>query len=85
VFGLKERVLAIESLTAIADTLKAAKAALLAQLGSAGMSKEVEGYFSRTVDAALDLRDAIYRGGAKQLLAVSCLCIGVKRMRACHG
>jgi hypothetical protein len=64
-------VLAIESLTAIADSLKAAKPALLAQLGPAGMSKEVEGYFSRTVDAALDLRDAIDRGGARQLLAVS--------------
>lgn len=69
--------LAIESLTAIADSLKAAKPALLAQLGAAGMAKEVEGYFSRTVDAALDLRDAIYRGGARQLLSVRrprCLC-----------
>jgi hypothetical protein len=80
VFGLKERVLAIESLTAIADTLKAAKAALLAQLGSAGISKEVEGYFARTIDAALDLRDAIYRGGAKQLLAVSWACMDIAVM-----
>lgn len=68
--GLKERVVAIESLTAIADTLKAAKAALLVQLGGKGLSKDVEGYFSRTVDAAQDLRDAIYKGGAKQLLSV---------------
>eukprot|EP00879_Flechtneria_rotunda_P021620 GHRR01022787.1.p1 GENE.GHRR01022787.1~~GHRR01022787.1.p1 ORF type:complete len:702 (+),score=314.72 GHRR01022787.1:254-2107(+) len=70
-FGLKERVVAIESLTAIADALKEAKSALLAQLGNASIGKEVEGYFARTVDAAQDLRDAIYRGGAKQLLTVS--------------
>lgn len=68
-FGLKERVVAIESLTAIADAMKAARPGLLAQLG-AGMAKEVDSYFARTVDTAQDLRDAIYRGGAKQLLMV---------------
>lgn len=61
---------AIESLTAIADALKAAKSGLLAVLG-AGMAKDVDNYFARTVDTAQDLRDAIYRGGAKQLLSVS--------------
>lgn len=68
-FGLKERVVAIESLTAIADALKAARPGLLGQLGS-GMAQEVDSYFARTVDTTQDLRDAMYRGGAKQLLMV---------------
>ncbi|KAF8057730.1 CPK24 [Scenedesmus sp. PABB004] len=74
--GLKERVVAAECLTAVADTLRAARPSLLALLGGAGagaggqaLAREVEAYMARTVDAAADLRDAIYRGGAKQLLA----------------
>jgi ABC-type transporter Mla subunit MlaD len=72
---LKERVVAIESLTTLADALRAAKPALLEHLRktekAVGIIKEVDGYFSRTVDAAQDLAVAIYRGGAKQLLGVS--------------
>lgn len=69
---------AINSLTLLADALKGGKPALLQLLKGAGgsgsassVSKEVEGYFSRTVDAAVDLRDAIYLGAAKRLLPVS--------------
>lgn len=53
----------------IADDLKAAKPALIAVLG-ANMTKEVEGYFARTVDATQDLKEAIYRGGTRQVLQV---------------
>lgn len=62
---------AIDSLALLADALKAAKPGLLGLLKGAGLSKEVEGYFSRSVDAAADLRDVIYLGAAKQLLPVS--------------
>lgn len=68
---LKQCVSAIDSLTLLADALKAAKPGLLQLLKGAGLSKEVEGYFSRTVDAAADLKEAIYLGAAKQLLPVS--------------
>lgn len=69
---LKQCVSAIDSLTLLADALKAAKPGLLQLLKGAGLSKEVEGYFSRTVDAAADLKEAIYLGAAKQLLPVRC-------------
>lgn len=61
---------AIDSISLLADALKAAKPGLLQLLKGAGLSKEVEAYYSRTVDAAADLRDAIYLGAAKRLLPV---------------
>jgi hypothetical protein len=61
---------AIDSLGLLADALKAAKPGLLQLLKGAGLSKEVDAYYSRTVDAAADLRDAIYLGAAKRLLPV---------------
>lgn len=66
----KQCVSAVQSLALLADTLKTAKAALLQSLKAAGLTKEVDGYFSRTVDAAADLREAIYLGAAKRLLPV---------------
>jgi hypothetical protein len=68
---LKQCVSAIDSLGLLADALKAAKPGLLQLLKGAGLSKQVEGYFARTVDAAADLKEAIYLGAAKQLLPVS--------------
>jgi hypothetical protein len=38
--------------------------------GDCDLAKEVEGYFSRTVDAVQDLKEAIFRGATKQLLQV---------------
>jgi hypothetical protein len=67
---LRQRVAAIESLSAIADALRAAKPGLRQRLSASGLAREVEGYFARTVDAAADLRDAIYTSGAKQLMPV---------------
>jgi hypothetical protein len=69
--GLRQRVVAIASLSVLADALRAARALLQQRLGGVGLSKEVEAFFSRTVDAAADLQDAIYMGGAKQLMPVS--------------
>lgn len=54
----------------LADALKAAKPALLQLLRGAGIAKDVEAYFARTVDATLDLKDTIYLGAAKQMLPV---------------
>ena len=68
---LRQCVSAIDSLSLLADAMRAAKPGLLQLLKGAGLSKEVEAYYSRTVDAAADLRDAIYLGAAKQLLPVS--------------
>lgn len=70
---LRQCVSAIDSLSLLADAMRAAKPGLLQLLKGAGLSKEVEAYYSRTVDAAADLRDAIYLGAAKQLLPVSCV------------
>lgn len=68
---LKQFVSAIDSLSLLADALKTAKPGLLQLLKGAGLSKEVDGYFARTVDAAADLKEAIYLGAAKQLMPVS--------------
>jgi hypothetical protein len=87
---LKQCVSAIDSLALLAGALKAAKPGLLALLKAASLSKEVDSHFSRSVDAAADLRDVIYLGAAKQLLPVSlphtvCLCVarggGLRRVQ----
>ncbi|KAI8472247.1 MAG: hypothetical protein J3K34DRAFT_519870 [Monoraphidium minutum] len=79
-WGLRERVVAVESLTAIADELKAARSALLAAAGGGGggggaagggggaLPREVEQYLGRTVDAVADLKEAIFRGATTQLM-----------------
>jgi hypothetical protein len=70
--ALKERVVAIESLMGIAAELRSVKALMMSILNGtgAGMGKDVDAYFSRTVDASQDLKDAIYRGAAKGWLQV---------------
>ncbi len=68
-YGLRERVVAVDSLLALADELKAARADLAAALTPKG-ARELEGYLARTVDASLDLRETIFRGGARLLLQV---------------
>ncbi|KIY98822.1 hypothetical protein MNEG_9136 [Monoraphidium neglectum] len=87
-WGLRERTVAIESLTAIADELKAARGALTSLLGGgaasasggglgsgsgggggaggAALAREVELYYSRTVDAGMFDSD---RGTAAQIAA----------------
>ena len=64
--------MAIESLMGIATELRSVKQLLVSTLSGAapGMGKDVEAYFSRTVDASQDLKDAIYRGAAKGWLQV---------------
>ena len=56
----------------MADQLKEGKAALVACLPPA-TAREAEAYFSPrgTVEAARDLRDTLFRGAARKLLAVS--------------
>lgn len=67
---LQQCVTAIASLALLAEALKAAKPGLLQLLQGAGLAKEVEAYFSRTVDAAADLKEAVYMGAARRLLPV---------------
>jgi len=67
--GLRERVVAVESLIGLADALRAARVALTEALPHS-MAKELEGYYGRTVDATADLKDAVFRGAACQMLRV---------------
>jgi hypothetical protein len=86
---LQQCVTAIASLALLADALKAAKPGLLQLLQGAGLAKEVEAYFSRTVDAAADLKEAVYMGAARRLLPVRVQHTGsleawaLSRWRAC--
>lgn len=66
-FGLKERVVAVESLLSIADELKAGRNALM-QFLPPRIHRDVDNYFTRTVDATQDFKACIYRGGARALL-----------------
>lgn len=49
---------------------RGAVAAGAASSGGTSLGKEVDLYFSRTVDAVQDLKEAIFRGATKQLLQV---------------
>lgn len=71
-YGLKERCAAIESLHTIADELKRVRPVLESHLGVANQ-KDIEQFFSRTVDAVEDLREHIYKAAAKLLLSVEWL------------
>eukprot|EP00959_Pyramimonas_sp_CCMP1952_P171201 3577214-Pyramimonas_sp.AAC.1 len=71
-YGLKERCAAIESLHTMADELKRVRPVMESHLGSA-VQKEIEQFFSRTVDAVEDLREHIYKATARLLLSVGWL------------
>lgn len=73
-FSLHQHVVAIESLASLAEQLRDARAALTASLPPA-MGREVEAYFSRTVDATVDLRATVFRGAARAMLQARPDCI----------
>lgn len=79
----RERVVAVESLSAVAAELRGAKAALVAALSQHGAGasssgagahsaaqREVDTYFNRTVEAVEDLRECVFKGAARLLLQV---------------
>ncbi|GFR44589.1 hypothetical protein Agub_g5867, partial [Astrephomene gubernaculifera] len=66
-WGLRERVVAVESLLHLAGELKAAKQAIILALPGR-CQREVEAYFSRTVEAAGDLRDHLFKAAARAMM-----------------
>jgi hypothetical protein len=62
-------VVAVESLLAVADEVREARAALQAGLPPR-LHRELDGYLARTVDASQDLKEVVFRGGARGMLQV---------------
>jgi hypothetical protein len=59
--------MAAESLALVAHALRAARPGLCTVLGVAG-GRDIDAYMTRTVDAAVDLCDAMYHAGVRSLL-----------------
>ncbi|GIL58297.1 hypothetical protein Vafri_13375 [Volvox africanus] len=66
-WGLRERVVAVESLIYMAQELKAAKQAIILALPGR-LQRDVEQYFNRTVEAAADLREYLFKAAARVMM-----------------
>ncbi|EFJ46296.1 hypothetical protein VOLCADRAFT_93432 [Volvox carteri f. nagariensis] len=66
-WGLRERVVAVESLIYMAQELKAAKQAIILALPGR-CQRDVEQYFNRTVEAAADLREYLFKAAARVMM-----------------
>uniref|UniRef100_A0A7R9TZV9 Uncharacterized protein n=1 Tax=Prasinoderma coloniale TaxID=156133 RepID=A0A7R9TZV9_9VIRI len=66
-YGLKERYIATESLYWVAEEIKGMRARLISLLSPAD-ARSAEHFFSRTVDAAGDLREHVYKSVSRLLL-----------------
>ncbi|KAG2485571.1 hypothetical protein HYH03_015735 [Edaphochlamys debaryana] len=66
-WGLRERVVAVESLMYMASQFKAAKQAIILALPGR-LQRDVEAYFNRTVDAARDLKEHLFKAAARAMM-----------------
>ncbi|KAG2432824.1 hypothetical protein HXX76_008558 [Chlamydomonas incerta] len=66
-WGLRERVVAVESLMYMAAELRAAKNAIILALPGR-CSRDIETYFARTVEAAADLKEHLFRAAARVMM-----------------
>ncbi|PNW77589.1 hypothetical protein CHLRE_10g443350v5 [Chlamydomonas reinhardtii] len=66
-WGLRERVVAVESLMYMATELRAAKNAIILALPGR-CSRDVETYFARTVEAAADLKEHLFRAATRVMM-----------------
>ncbi|GLC36679.1 hypothetical protein PLESTB_000129400 [Pleodorina starrii] len=66
-WGLRERVVAVESLMYMAQELKAAKQAIILALPGR-CQRDVEQYFNRSVEAATDLREYLFKAAARVMM-----------------
>jgi hypothetical protein len=59
----------------MAEEIQAGRAAILAMMPPGATQQHAEHYFSPrgTLEAAKDLRDTLFRGAARKLLAVRCM------------
>ncbi|KAG2448902.1 hypothetical protein HYH02_006250 [Chlamydomonas schloesseri] len=66
-WGLRERVVAVESLMYMAAELRAAKNTIILALPGR-CCREVEAYFARTVEAAADLKEHLFRNATRVMM-----------------
>lgn len=69
-YGLKERYVAVESLSCVAQMLKRSRSHLQTVLTQDALAS-LDNFYSRTVDVVADLREHVYRTVARLLLNVS--------------